>query len=56
MSDQSQGTRELDTNILHGFLLKEVFNIDTNKQEDLKYLSYLRGNKSAIKMLDKKKI
>ena len=52
MSDQSRELRELDTNILHGFLLKEVFKIDTNKQEDLKYLSYLRGNKSAIKMLD----
>ena len=52
MSDQSRELRELDTNILHSFLLKEVFKIDTNKQEDLKYLSYLRGNKSAIKMLD----
>ena len=52
MSDQSRELRELDTNILHGFLLKEVFKIDTNKQEDLKYLSYLRGNKSAIRMLD----
>ena len=40
-------------NILHSFLLKEVFNIDTNRQEDLNYLSYLRGNKSTIKMLDK---
>ena len=53
MSDQSRELRELDTNILHSFLLKEVFNIDTNRQEDLNYLSYLRGNKPAIKMLDK---
>jgi len=53
MSNQSRELRELDTNILHSFLLKEVFNIDTNRQEDLNYLSYLRGNKSAIKMLDK---
>ena len=53
MSDQSRELRELDTNILHSFLLKEVFNIDTNRQEDLNYLSYLRGNKSTIKMLDK---
>ena len=52
MSNQSKELRELDTNILHSFLLKEVFNIDTNRQEDLNYLSYLRGNKSAIKMLD----
>ena len=53
MSDQSRELRELDTNILHSFLLKEVFNIDTNRQEDLNYLSYLRGNMSTIKMLDK---
>ena len=53
MSDQSRELRELDTNILHSFLFKEVFNIDTNRQEDLNYLSYLRGNKSTIKMLDK---
>jgi len=53
MSDQSRELRELDTNILHSFLFKEVFNIDTNRQEDLNYLSYLRGNKSDIKMLDK---
>jgi len=53
MSNQSKELRELDTNILHSFLLKEVFNIDTNRQEDLNYLSYLRGNKSAVKMLDK---
>jgi len=53
MADKSQSLRELDTNILHSFLLKDVFNIDTNKQEDLKYLSYLRGNKPALKMLEK---
>ena len=53
MSDQSKSLRELDTNILHSFLLKEVFNIDTTRQEDLNYLSYLRGNMSTINMLDK---
>ena len=53
MSDKSKSLRELDTNILHRFLLKDVFNIDTNRQDDLKHLSYLRGNKSAIDMLDK---
>ena len=36
-------------------LLKDVFNIDTNNQEDLKYLSYLRGNKSPVEMLQKQK-
>ena len=53
MPDKSKSLRELDTNILHRFLLKDVFNIDTNRQDDLKHLSYLRGNKSAIDMLDK---
>ena len=55
MSDKSKNLRELDTNILHTFLLKDVFNIDTNNQEDLKYLSYLRGNKSPVEMLQKQK-
>ena len=53
MSGQSKSLRELDTNILHSFLLKDVFNIDTNRQEDLKHLSYLRGNKPALEMLKK---
>ena len=55
MSDKSKNLRELDTNILHTFLLKDVFNINTNNQEDLKYLSYLRGNKSPVEMLQKQK-
>jgi uncharacterized protein (DUF1015 family) len=53
MSEQSKSLRELDTNILHRFLLRDVFNIDTDKQDDLKHLSYLRGNKSVTDMLDK---
>ena len=52
MSHQSKSLRELDTNILHSFLLPDVFNIDTNRQEDLTHLSYLRGNKSALDMLE----
>ena len=55
MADKSKSLRELDTNILHSFLLKDVFNIDTNNQDDLKYLSYLRGNKSPLEMLKKQK-
>ena len=55
MAGKSKSLRELDTNILHSFLLKDVFNIDTNNQDDLKYLSYLRGNKSPLKMLKKQK-
>jgi len=53
MAGKSKSLRELDTNILHSFLLKDVFNIDTNNQDDLKYLSYLRGNKSPLEMLKK---
>jgi uncharacterized protein (DUF1015 family) len=45
--------KKLDTNILHRFLLNGVFGIDTNKKEDLENLSYLRGNNSPKKMLNK---
>ena len=51
MPGKSKGLRELDTNILHSFLLKNVFDIDTNNQDDLKYLSYLRGNNLPSEML-----
>ena len=51
MPDKSKELRELDTNVLHSFLLKNVFDIDTNNQDDLKYLSYLRGNDPPSKML-----
>ena len=49
--DKSKKLRELDTNILHSFLLKNIFDIDTNNQGDLKYLSYLRGNNPPSQML-----
>ena len=49
--DKSKKLRQLDTNILHSFLLKNIFDIDTNNQGDLKYLSYLRGNNLASQML-----
>ena len=51
MPGKSKELRELDTNILHSFLLKNVFDIDTNNQDDLKYLSYLRGNNLPSEML-----
>ena len=51
MPDKSKELRELDTNVLHSFLLKNVFDIDTNNQDDLKYLSYLRGNNPPSEML-----
>ena len=52
MPNKSKELRELDTNILHSFLLKNVFDIDTNNQDDLKYLSYLRGNNPPSEMLE----
>ena len=52
MPGKSKELRELDTNILHSFLLKNVFDIDTNNQNDLKYLSYLRGNNPPSEMLN----
>ena len=51
MPDKSKELRELDTNVLHSFLLNNVFDIDTNNQDDLKYLSYLRGNNPPSEML-----
>ena len=51
MPNKSKELRELDTNILHSFLLKNVFDIDTNNQDDLKYLSYIRGNNPPSEML-----
>ena len=51
MPNKSKELRELDTNILHSFLLKNVFDLDTNNQDDLKYLSYLRGNNPPSEML-----
>ncbi|MBT3665085.1 DUF1015 family protein, partial [bacterium] len=51
--DKLKALDELDTNILHKFLLKDIFGIDTNNQEDLENLAYLRGNNSPIEMLAK---
>ncbi|MFQ6677779.1 MAG: DUF1015 domain-containing protein [Fidelibacterota bacterium] len=50
-SNQSKTSRELDTNILHKFVLKHVFKIDTSKQEDLKHMAYIRGNKSTLSLI-----
>jgi len=50
-SNLSKTSRELDTNILHTFALKRVFGIDTSNQNDLKHLSYIRGNKSTLSLL-----
>ncbi len=50
-SNVSKASRELDTNILHTFVLNHVFKIDTSNQEDLKHVSYIRGNKSTLELL-----
>jgi uncharacterized protein (DUF1015 family) len=51
--DKIKALDELDTNILHKFLLKDTFGIDTSNQEDLENLAYLRGNNSPLEMLAK---
>jgi len=55
-NDQCQAAQELDTNILHSFVMKEVFSIDTSHQEDLKKISYMRGNKPTINLLKEEKL
>ena len=54
LPDAIQTLREMNTNILHLFVLGSVFNIDTNDQEHLKHVSYMRGNKPILDMLKKK--
>ncbi|MEE3203785.1 MAG: DUF1015 domain-containing protein, partial [Candidatus Neomarinimicrobiota bacterium] len=51
--ETSKTYRELDTNILHVFVLNKVFNIDSNKQTDLNRVAYMRGNEPALDMLKK---
>jgi len=50
-----QGTcpeyQSLDVNILHQFVLKQVFHIDTTEQDDLHRLNYIRGNRPVVEML-----
>ena len=55
LSGMSKVSRELETNILHTYVLKKVFNIDTSNQKDLKYVSYIRGNKSTLELLNNEK-
>ena len=49
--DTSKTLRELETNLLHAFVLKKIFNIDSNRQEDLNLVSYMRGNEPIMEML-----
>ena len=50
-TDQCQAAQELDTNILHSFVMKDVFGVNTYNQQDLKKLSYMRGNKPTRELL-----
>jgi len=52
---QSMASRELDTNIMHSFVMKEIFNIDTTRQSDLKKVSYMRGNKPTLSLLNEER-
>ena len=49
--DQCKAAQELDTNILHSLVIKDVFGVDTSNQQDLKKLSYMRGNKPILELL-----
>tara|TARA_B100001175_G_C19511070_1_gene643934 strand:+ start:1848 stop:3107 length:1260 start_codon:yes stop_codon:yes gene_type:complete len=49
LSDASQS---LDVNILHNFILKSGCGIDTNNQNDLNNISYIRGNESPLDLIN----
>lgn len=49
LSDASQS---LDVNILHHFILKSGCGIDTNNQNDLNHISYIRGNESPLDLIN----
>jgi len=49
LSDASQS---LDVNILHHFILKLGCGIDTNNQNDLNHISYIRGNESPLDLIN----
>lgn len=53
--DQCKASRELDTNIMHTFIMRDIFNIDTLDQQDLQKVSYMRGNKPTLDLLKKEK-
>lgn len=49
--DQSKTSRELNTNIMHTYIMKNVFGVDTNNQQDLGKITYMRGNKPVLDLL-----
>lgn len=50
-SDRSRASQQLETNIMHSLVMKDIFNIDTNLQSDLQKITYLRGNQPVEIML-----
>jgi uncharacterized protein (DUF1015 family) len=48
----SDASKSLDVNILHHFILKLGCGIDTNNQNDLNHISYIRGNESPLDLIN----
>ena len=48
----SVASEALDVNILHSLILNLGCGIDTNDQNDLKHISYIRGNESPLELID----
>jgi uncharacterized protein (DUF1015 family) len=48
----STASESLDVNILHHFILKSGCGIDTNNQNDLNHISYIRGNESPLDLIN----
>lgn len=51
-SRKSQASRESDLNILHHFVLKDAFGIDTTSDADIEKVSYIRGSDSPVDIIN----
>ena len=49
----SPASQLLDVNILHNFILHQGCEIDTNNQNDLNHVSYIRGNESPLDLINR---
>mgnify|MGYP006290398859 CR=1 FL=1 len=49
---KSQAGRESDLNILHHFVLNDVFGIDTTSDADIENVSYIRGSDSPVDIIN----
>jgi uncharacterized protein (DUF1015 family) len=49
---KSQAGRESDLNILHHFVLKDAFGIDTTSDADIENVSYIRGSDSTVDIIN----